>query len=204
MFAISNVLIQSSLNTFGSAAVAGAAAGNSIESFVYMPINAFFQASMTFTSQNMGAKNYKRVPKILAACMALAVGVSLVGTAITLLFNRPLLTIFNSDPLVLDYGVRRQIMLMAPYVLLAIMEVFSGQLRGMGYSMTPTVICLFFVCVLRVIWLYTVFAIWPLFEVLMSVYGVTWLLTDIVLLICYCVAVKKLPKGDAIYENQPS
>ena len=195
LFSISNVLIQSSLNSFGAAAMAGASAAGNIEGFVYVCMNAMHQAAITFTSQNMGAKNYRRVPQILRTCLlfVMVLYVFLCGTV--MLLSPKLLSIYTTDPEVIALGVRKQLIMMAVYFLCGSMDVLSGQLRGMGYSLLPTVVVLTGVCVLRVVWLGAVFARWRTFEVLFLNYPVTWAVTSIALLICYFYARKRLDEG---------
>lgn len=200
LFAISNVLIQSALNSFGSAAVAGSAAAGNIEAFVYFMMNAVHQAAITFCGQNMGAKNYRRIPQILRACLLITFVIYVVGCGSVLLFCEPLLRIYNQDPLVLEFGRRKQEIMMSVYFFCGAMDVITGQLRGMGYSLGPTLVMLTGVCGLRIVWLYTVFARWHEFEVLFLSYPVTWFVTCTALLICYFAARRKLPKGDVRIE----
>lgn len=200
LFALSNVLIQSALNTFGSAAVAGSAAAGNIEGFVYVVMNAMHQAAITFCGQNMGAKNYRRIPQILRACLLITFVIYVVGCGSVLLFCEPLLRIYNKDPLVLEFGRRKQEIMMAVYFFCGAMDVVTGQLRGMGYSLGPTLVVLTGVCGLRIVWLYTVFARWHEFEVLFLSYPVTWFVTFTSLLMCYFAARRKLPKGDVRIE----
>ena len=200
LFAISNVLIQSALNSFGSAAVAGSAAAGNIEAFVYFMMNAVHQAAITFCGQNMGAKNYRRIPQILRACLLITFVIYVVGCGSVLLFCEPLLRIYNQDPLVLEFGRRKQEIMMSVYFFCGAMDVITGQLRGMGYSLGPTLVMLTGVCGLRIVWLYTVFARWHEFEVLFLSYPVTWFVTCTALLICFFAARRKLPKGDVRIE----
>lgn len=204
LFALSNVLIQSSLNTFGSAAVAGSSAAGNIEGFIYVMMNAMHQAAITFCGQNMGAKNYKRIPHILRACLLLTFGIYVVGCGAVILFCEPLLRIYNSDPMVLEFGRRKQIIMMAFYFFCGGMDVVTGQLRGMGYSLGPTLVVLTGVCGLRMVWLATVFVRWHTFEVLFYSYPVSWFVTFAALLACYFAVRRRLPKGDALIEQTQS
>ena len=204
LFALSNVLIQSSLNTFGSAAVAGSSAAGNIEGFIYVAMNAMHQAAITFCGQNMGAKNYRRIPHILRACLLLTFGIYVIGCGAGILFCEPLLRIYNSDPMVLEFGRRKQVIMMAFYFFCGGMDVVTGQLRGMGYSLGPTLVVLTGVCGLRILWLYTVFARWHTFEVLFYSYPVSWFVTFAALLACYFAVRRRLPKGDALIEQTQS
>lgn len=204
MFALSNVLIQSALNTFGSAAIAGSSAAGNIEGFIYVLMNAMHQAAITFCGQNMGAKNYKRIPQILRACLLVTLIIYVVGCGGIMLFCEPLLRIYNTDPLVLEYGQRKAVITIGTYFFCGAMDVACGQLRGMGYSLGPTLVVLLGVCALRVVWLYTAFAWWNSFDMLFISYPVTWCVTFLALLACYFAAKKKLPRGDGLVESAQS
>ena len=197
LFSISNVLIQSSLNSFGADAMAGSSAAGNIEGFVYVAMNALHQAAITFSGQNMGAKNYGRIPKILRACVGLVFVVYVVFCGGIMLFCEPLLRIYTTDPAIIALGARKQFIMMSVYFFLGIMEVGSGQLRGMGYSLMPMLVVLTGVCGVRILWLYTVFARWHTFEVLFLSYPVSWAITAVALLLSYYFyARKRLPKGE--------
>lgn len=192
MFSISNVLIQSSINSFGSIAMAGNTAASNIEGFVYTSMNAIYQTGLSFTSQNMGAKNYHRINRILMECIAIVAVAGLAMGWLALLFGRNLLGIYSSDPEVISYGINRMWVICSTYFVCGIMDLISGFLRGMGYSVTPTLVSLTGVCGLRVLWIFTVFA-WnrSLFVLYLS-YPITWVVTGVAHLICYIWGMHKL------------
>lgn len=157
IFSISNVLIQSSVNSFGAIAMAGNTAAGNLEGFVYTSMNSVYQTNLSFTSQNMGAGNRQRMKKILGICLIL---VSVVGLVLGnwLRFLRPA----ASRHLLLrpgghQYGLNRMHLICAPYFLCGLMDVMVGSMRGMGYSFLPMIVSLIGACGLRVVWIFTVF-----------------------------------------------
>jgi putative MATE family efflux protein len=196
MFSISNVLIQSSINTFGSVVMAGNAAAGSLEGFVYTSQNSIYQACLTFTSQNHGAKQYRRVRKVFWVCLVtvLAVGFALGGLFV--LLASQLVGIYNPNPLVIAEGVKRLSIICGTYFVCGVMEVLVGQLRGLGYSIVPAVATLVLVCVLRIVWIYTVFRISPTIETLMWSYPLSWLLAALFHAGTYLTVQRRLPRDD--------
>lgn len=178
-FSLSNILIQSSINTFGSTAIAGLTAGGTLEMLSYVSQAAIGQAVVSFVGQNFGAKNFKRIKTSIIICMCLVVGCAITISSTLLIFSKELLGIFNTDPEVINFGVHRFWCTLPLLFICGLMEVMTGGLRGMGYSAAPTAITLFFICVMRVIWLYTIFRWFHSLEVLMISYPVTWILNTI-------------------------
>lgn len=201
IFALSNVLIQSSINSFGEITLAGNAAAANIESFVYMGMNAFHQAAVSFTGQNVGAGKKERIGKILITAQGCVIAVGLIMGIGALLFGNPLLRIYSSDTLVIAAGMRRLYIISATYALCGIMDVFVGVLRGMGYSVMPMIVSLVGACGLRILWLATVFKIpeYHTIEVVYLSYPITWLITLCVHFICYIVVKKKMDGGRNLY-----
>ncbi len=179
LFSISNVLIQSAVNSFGSAMVAAGSAAGNIEGFVATPMNAYYNAAITFTGQNMGAKKYDRIDKVAKVCTVLIFATWIVIGGLTILFARPLLSIFTMDQEVIRLGIIRINVLMFAYFTCGIMNVFPGLTRGMGYSVLPMLCTLIGACLMRIVWLATVFAWFPTVMVLFACYPVTWALAGI-------------------------
>ncbi len=187
LFSISNVLIQSSVNSFGSIAMAGNTAGSNIEGFVYTAMNSFYQASISFTGQNYGAHKFRRIGKVLLYCEGLVILVGLImGNGAYLLADK-LLLLYSDDPEVIAYGVRRIAYICIPYFLCGMMDVIVGSLRGIGCSLLPMFVSLTGACVFRVIWIYTVFAKVHTLPCLYLSYPISWALTFSVHLICFLV-----------------
>lgn len=196
VFALSNVVIQSSVNLFGNIVVAGNSAAANIEGFVYMAMNSFYQATLSFMSQNFGAGEYKRLNKILACGELCVVAVGLVLGNAAVLFGNQLLSIYSDSPEVIAAGMVRLHYISKVYFLCGIMDVLVGALRGIGYSVLPMVVSLLGACGLRLLWIATVFQI-PQFhkvEVVYLSYAITWIITAGVHFLCYVIVRKKVTK----------
>lgn len=196
VFSISNVLIQSSINSFGSVVMAGSTAASNIEGFVYTSMNAVYQANLSFTSQNVGAKKFSRINRITFLCIGVVSVIGLVLGVGATLFGNSLLHIYNSDPQVIAYGLERMRMVCMPYFLCGIMDTMVGSMRGLGYSILPMIVSLAGACGLRVLWIFTVFAADPSLDTLFLSYPVSWGITAAVHLICFVIARRKFPKTD--------
>lgn len=191
VFSLSNVLIQSSVNSFGSIAVAGNTAGQNIEGFIYMAMNTFHQTALSFSSQNFGAGNYKRIGKVFLECLGLVTFVGLSLGWLAYLFGNQLLGIYSSDPRVIEVGLLRMSVICTMYFLCGIMDVTVGELRGIGCSVLPMVVSILGVCAFRVFWIFTVFAQYRSLWVLYISYPVSWVLTATVNMICFVLVRKK-------------
>lgn len=196
VFALSNVVIQSSVNLFGNIVVAGNSAAANIEGFVYMAMNSFYQATLSFMSQNFGAGEYKRLNKILACGELCVVVVGLVLGNAAVLFGNQLLSIYSDSPEVIAAGMVRLHYISKVYFLCGIMDVLVGALRGIGYSVLPMVVSLLGACGLRLLWIATVFQI-PQFhkiEVVYLSYAITWIITTGVHFLCYVIVRKRVTR----------
>ena len=202
LFSISNVLIQSSVNSFGEVVVAANSAGGNLEGFVYTAMNAIHQAALTFASQNLGAGKIRRVRRSVWVCIATVTVIGLVFGNLMLLFGKPLLSLYLDDPsaidpatgiTVLEYGMKRMSWMLPLYCLCGLMDVVVGSLRGVGYSVMPMIVSLTGACLFRVVWILTVFAATPTLDILYMSYPISWALTFGVHLLCYLfIARKKL------------
>ncbi len=201
LFSISNILIQSGINSFGSVVMAGNTAAGNLEGFVYMGMNSIYQTSLSFTSQNMGAKQYDRVKKIFWTCVGVVIGVGLFMGVGAWLFGDKLLRLYTSEPEVIKYGVERLGVVSATYFLCGIMDTMVGGLRGMGYSITPMVVSLTAVCILRMVWIATIFQSIHTPVILYLSYPVSWIFAAIGHYINYLYAMKKLKKLQAAEAN---
>lgn len=191
IFSVSNVLIQSSINSFGSTAMAGNTAAGNIEGFVYMAMNALHQTAVTFVSQNVGGGKQERIPKITALCMIIVVVVGgIFGNAVYRL-GGTLLGFYSSDPEVIRVGLGRMQVICQVYFLCGMMDTAVGILRGMGYSVMPMLVSLAGSCGLRILWIFTVFAANHTLFVLYLSYPITWAITLAVHMICFAVVWKR-------------
>ena len=191
LFSISNVLIQSSVNSFGSLVVAGNGVACNIEGFVYTAMNAQHQADMTFASQNYGAGKPDRVKRTLWCCLGVVTAIGLSMGLLILLFGRPLLGLYNQEPEVIAKGMIRMGIIMPTYFLCGLMDVMVGQLRGVGYSIMPMIVSLTGACLLRIVWILTVFAQNHDLTVLYMSYPVSWFVTFVIHFLCYMFVARK-------------
>ena len=197
VFSISNVLIQSSINSFGSTVMAGSTAASNIENFVYTAMNALYQTALSFTGQNVGGGKYKRIGKIMRICVldVTAIGILLGGGAY--LCGSTLLSIYTSDPQVIQYGLERMMFVCLPYFLCGIRDTLVGSLRGMGYSIMPMIVSLTGACVLRIVWIMTIFQMNPTLSTLFLSYPVSWFVTALAHFICYLIVHHRFMKKHA-------
>lgn len=197
LFSISNVLIQSSVNSFGAAHMSGSAAASSIEGFCYVTMNSFHQTALNFCGQNYGAGDFKRVKRITWVClMTVAVAGFVVGN-LSYIFGRELLKIYITDsPEAINYGMERLKFMVVPYFLCGIMDTTTGSMRGIGSSVIPMIITVVGVCVMRIVWIYTVFALpqYHTFSGLFISYPISWLLTFAALFISFTVVMRRKEK----------
>ncbi len=178
LFSISNILIQSTVNSFGAIAVAGNTAASNIEGFIYVAMNASYQACVSFTGQNFGARKFDRILKVLLLC-------ALTGTLTGIIMGMPayfilgtkLLSFYSSDAQVIAYGMKRLSIIAPTYALCVIMEVPVGTMRGMGRGVLPVIVSLIGACGFRILWIMTVFKMYPTLETLYISYPVSWILT---------------------------
>lgn len=203
MFSISNVIIQSSVNSFGSVVMSGNAAAGNIEGFVYATMNAFQQTAVNFTGQNLGAHRYDRIRKILWWCLGSVTVVGLVLGLTVYGFGPKLLSIYITDsPEAIQYGMLRLAYMCIPYFLCGTMDVSSGALRGLGSSFAPMVISVLGVCGMRIGWIYTIFQI-PQFhsvDTLFLSYPISWAITYAAQLFAFLYLFARYRKAHAAEE----
>lgn len=197
LFSLSNVLIQSAINSFNSVAiVAGNSAASNVEGFTYAIMNSFYQAALTFSAQNMGAKKYNRISRILIICVLFSGGFGFIACTIARLFGTQILSFYcPQDAEAIKIGLIRFDIVIKFHFLCGIMEVLSGVLRGMGYSLISMLVSLFGACVLRIIWIYTIFQKIHTLNCLLISYIVSWSSVIIISLIIYCFLIKALQKN---------
>lgn len=194
LFSLSNVIIQSSVNSFGATVMAGNSAAANVEQFVYFAMNAFYQSTISFTSQNYGAKNYHRIKKILLTGQFCVITVGIVLGNLVVLFGHPLLELYTSSEEVIQAGMVRFGVVARTYALCGIMDVMVGALRGIGYSVMPMIVSLMGACVFRLVWIATIFHMdrFHSVQVVYDSYPISWIVTNIVHIICFMWAMKKI------------
>ena len=178
--------------------MAGNAASANLEGFVYTSMNAIYQANLTFTSQNVGARRLERVGLILRRCQ---LTVTVVGAALAWLvyaLGPELLRLYTNDPLVVEMGMKRLSIIATTYFVCGWMDVMVGSLRGMGSSILPMVVSILGACVLRIVWIYTIFAMDRTLTTLYVSYPVSWIITAAVHFICYLAVKRKLMRTDGL------
>lgn len=194
LFSISNVVIQSSINSFGEVFMSGSAAASNIEGFVYVCMNAFMQTALNFTGQNVGAGQYKRVNKIAGICMACVTVVGIVIGGLVYRFAPQLLSVYITDSSqAIEYGVERLAFIVLPYFLLGLHEVTTGLLRGLGAAVSPMVVSVLGVCGLRIVWVSTVFQMQQFHTPgwLFVSYPISWVVTFAAEIVLYTVVYRR-------------
>lgn len=202
LFSISNVIIQSGINSFGDVAMSGNGAAGNIEGFVYTSMNAFHQTALAFIGQHIGANKCHRIGKITLICVLMVSGVGLVLGIGAFLLARPLLSIYapGRDD-VIEFGITRMSYVCAPYFLCGIMDVLSGASRGMGKSISTMIITLVSVCGLRILWIYTVFRQFHKLSVLYISYPISWAVCVAAQAVAFVLAYSKIKKEHPVDEK---
>ena len=195
---ISNAMLQSSVNSFGSIAMAGYTASNNIFGFLYVSVNSFTQACMSFTSQNYGVKKLKRMDRVLIDCMILSVVVTLILGSGVYIFGPELLHIYSNQADVIKYGMEIFSYTTVTYFLCGLMDLFPGALRGMGYSTVPMILSIIGTVGVRIIWIYGLFPSHRSLTFLFLSYPVSWIATIIMQVICFWFVRKKIHRTMAV------
>ena len=186
MYNASNLFIQAAINSFGTDAVAAWTAYGKMDVIFWMTITAMSQSVTTFAGQNYGASKYDRLKKGVRVSIGMSAIITLALSAIMVLFARPILTIFTPDHDVLEIGVSMVRFLAPSYITYILIELLSGAIRGAGKSLVPTLITIFGVCGLRLLWLFTMVPVYHTINMVAASYPITWSVTSIALLLYYC------------------
>lgn len=192
MFSISNVLIQSSVNSFGATVMAGNSIASSIESFIYVAMNAFSAAAITFVGQCCGSKNYRVLNRVAITIPLLATATGIIFGWGAYFLRSPLAHIYSSNEADIEKALIRMSVICLTYFLCGLMDSFTGLIRGMGYSLAPMIVSVAGVCLLRIVWIYTVFRKYRSLFVLYVSYPVSWLITFMALIVCFIYYRKKV------------
>jgi len=196
LFSISNVVIQSSVNSFGSLVMAGNGAAASIEGFAYTAMNSVTQASLTFIGQNVGAGKIEQIGRVLRRCLVVVCIIGIAFGGLSYLFGNQLLAIYlPKDPAAIPYGKLRLLIIAVPYFFCGIMDVLTGAQRGMGMSIAPMVNSLIGSCLFRVVWISTAFVAFRSLEIIYISYPISWALTSLAHYIFYRKQLKKLKRA---------
>lgn len=179
VFSFSNIFVQSSINSFGSAAIAGASVSQNFDAYCYFLLYAFCGAGVTFVGQNYGAGEHKRCKRIFWICLICGAAACLMADVLFLVFADPLLSLFTEDSDVAYYAKLRMFTVLTFQWMAASYEVPSAVMRGFGHSMQPALLTIFGTCVLRLCWIFFVLPIWPGYQHLMLCYPLSWIVTGI-------------------------
>lgn len=190
----SNVLLQSSVNSFGSTAMAGYTAANNIFGFLYVAVNSVTQACMSFTSQNYGAAKWKRMNRVLADCIILSVSIAVVLGGGAYIFGNTLLQIYTSDAQVIECGMEILLYTTVTYFLCGLMDLFPGAMRGMGFSLVPMVLSIIGTVGVRILWIFGIFPSHRSLDILFISYPASWIITIVMQVICFLFVKKKVKK----------
>ena len=174
LYTISNIFIQSSVNSLGSSAMAGNAASQNLEGLVNVTSASYYQTAMSFTGQNFGGKKYDRVVRSIGICLLYSIGFTLVSSTLFLTFGRVLLGLYNPDPAVVSWGMERFAIMLGSYFLCAASDAIAGALRGLGHSFKPTVTTIIGTCGLRIVWVCAVFPQYRTMSSLIISYPISW------------------------------
>ena len=191
VFSISNLCVQSAINELGSDIMAASSAAFNIEIFAYYIINAYGQACTTFIGQNYGAGKMERCKKVIRADLLQSIGVTIVMTAVILLAARPLVGLFTDNPAIIEPARKRIFFIVGFELVNVFMEIYSGAMRGFGFSLSPAIITLIGVCGIRIYWVFKYFPAHKSFTSLLMCYPISWILTAIGLVLCYYLYVKR-------------
>lgn len=185
VFSFSNIFVQSSINSFGPAAIAGASISQNFDSYCYFLLTAFCGAAVTFVGQNYGAGQFKRCKRIFWICLTGGASVCLIADALFLIFADPVLSLFTGDAKVVYYAKLRMFAVLTFQWMAASYEVPSATMRGFGHSMQPALLTIFGTCVLRLCWIFLVLPVWPGFQHLMLCYPISWAITGVLVAITF-------------------
>lgn len=201
LFSISNVIIQSTVNSFGSVAMAGIAAGSNYDSYVYTCTNAVSQTSMTFTSQNMGAKKYGNISKVYSYCLIITVVIGTAGGWLGALFADTITGFFSTDPEVIKIGAARLTQIMPFYVFCSLMDVAGNQLRGMGKSYEPMIVSLVGACGVRLAWIFFALPFSHTLTMLYWAYPISWAATFFAQFAFYFIVRKQMKRKGITFKE---
>ena len=196
LFSISNVITQSAINSLGKVAMAGNTAAMNLDAYAYHVQNSLYQTTLTFVGQHAGAKKYERLKQCIGVCTASVVILGLVAGGGICLLGRPLLGLFApGNDAVIAVGMKRLLWVCLPYFLCGIMEIGTGVERGLGHSILPMFVSLIGACLLRIVWILTVFRAHPVLDMVYAAYPITWAITAAAQFFCIYVYPRHLPKS---------
>jgi putative MATE family efflux protein len=198
LYSLANVVITTAVNGFGEAATTGIAIANQFDGILYQISYAPSLAVAPYVAQNMGAGNIKRIKKTLISAVLITTAFGATFGSLSAIFSKELSLIMSSNPAVIEFSCQKMIIISSTYFICGINDVFGGTLRGMGKPIIPTVATFVYMCVLRFVWVYAIFPLYPNLTFLYTVWPIGWTLSIITLLITYFMVMSKLEKKKAI------
>lgn len=201
LFSVSNVVIQSTVNSFGSVAMAGIAAGSNYDSYIYTCTNAIAQTTMTFSSQNMGAKKYSNIGRVYRHCLVLTTVIGVAMGFFGCVFGNQIVGLFSDDPEVIAIGADRLLLVMPFYFFCSLMDVAASQIRGMGKSFEPMIVSLLGACGIRIFWIYFILPLNRSLTFLYWAYPVSWAVTFFVQFAMYFILKNKM-KRQGVFKDE--
>ena len=203
MFSIANLTVQSSVNSFGSTVMAAATASSNVENITYLAMNAFQYANLSFVGQNYGAGNLLRIRKVMRVSTVLAVGFGILLGYISIALGPYIFRIYSGDPEVIAYASRKLLIINSMYFLSGIQDVYSGGIKGFGRSTVAMVNGIVGVCLTRLIYIWTVFAHWPTFDVLFAVYPVSFAVTALLMCVTFYILYRRILREEGTKPARP-
>ena len=195
-FNMANIVIQSSINSFGKLALSGNTAALSLEYYLSYCSAGVQSTAISFTAQNLGGRQYSRLKRSVIYCCLISVGAVMTMGSIAQIFGRELLSFFTRNPEVIDWGLVRMHIMFSTYGIGCILNVMTGTMRGIGRSMTAFIIVFSFACVFRIIWVFSIFPLHPTYPMLLWVFPISWLLIIISIVICLFFIFRSFPKDN--------
>ena len=195
LFSLSNVIIQSTINSFGDQVMAANSAAQNLEGFLFTAGNAITNTLLTAVGQNRGAKNYERIKKSLQLCLIYVTVLGLISGGLEILLHKQLLGLYVSDQTTINIGLNRMLIMCLTYFLCGIMECFTFTLRGLGHSFKPMLIVLIGTCAFRIFWIYVIFPLNPVVTSIYWSYPISWLTTALVSMTTLFFVLKKVKKA---------
>lgn len=201
LFAVSSIIIQTSVNTFGTVTIAGNSAATNIEGFIYAPMNTFYQATLAFTGQNMGAGKYKRVDKALLCAESCSIMIGILLGNLAFCLGKPLLGLYTVSPLVVAAGMKKLGIVARTYAFAGMMDTMIGAISGLGHTMLPMLVSILGICGLRVGWIWLLFQLneSPEISFVYMSYPLSWLVTFCIQFVCFIIIRKKHLKATEMY-----
>lgn len=202
LFALSNVIIQKNINSFGEITIAGNTAARELESFVYTMMNAVANTAVTAVGQNYGANDFKRIKSSVFQCVLTAAGVGIIGGGLILLFHDFFIGLYTKNPDSQNVAFNRMLLFLGTYFLCGIMDVLNCSMRGIGSSLLPMIIVLIGTCVFRILWIVFLLPLNPTYMFIIVSYPVTWVLTATAGLIAFCIVYKRKKREMEMHANE--